>query len=132
MMTFWMMIMNRDAIVICHGSLASGFKSNIETILGKCDNLHAFSNDDIDISDLINKIRVFIDTNHITNPYFFVDLKGGSCWKAAKLLMKEFDKSFLISGLNIAVLIKFLSVSDEEFSLEWLLERGKQSLMGEK
>jgi mannose/fructose-specific phosphotransferase system component IIA len=50
-----------------------------------------------------------LERHHGGDHFIFVDLRGGSCWRVAKMLVKEYPALKVISGVNIPMLVSFLS-----------------------
>lgn len=121
-------------IVLCHGSLATGLIDNVDQIMGDTERLHPFTNAEKSIPEMVDELTAFIDAYHIQRIVFFVDLRGGSCWRVAKQLAKDRDAP-VISGVNIPMLIQFLSDSDESETAaaltKRLTEKAQAAIIGE-
>ena len=130
------MIMNKYlAIVICHGDLANSLKNNVKQLFGEVNQLHTFTNTDKSIEILFQEIQETLALHQDFTPIFFVDLRGGSCWRVAKQLSKDHADRFVLSGVNTAMLIQFLTKSAEldnvkEFC-DLMVEKSRQAILGE-
>lgn len=119
-----------EGIIICHGQLAFELIKTVDKILGNAKGLHPFSNDLIAPEVLYNQVIECIKENKIVKFVIMVDLRGGNCWKVAKMLNREFPATKLLSGVNIPMLVSFLtkrenaSVADLEKILEQDTHRG--------
>lgn len=93
--------------IITHGNLAEELNIVAQKLLPNPIKVLAFSNQ----KDTIEKIRqdaLSIINNHKPEKLIvFVDLLGGSCWHAAMGLKKEFENTFIFTGVNIPMLISF-------------------------
>ena len=122
-----------DAIglIVCHSTLAQSLFSVVTSIMGHTDQLVAFSNEDKSLDTLKDEIQTYIDEQHISKVVFFVDLKGGSCWSASRQILQKID-AVAISGINVPMLINFLSKKDNYSSLselaDFLSESSKNSI----
>ena len=96
-------------IIICHGQLAGALLDAAEKILGKEDHVYAFSNDDISSKTLYLNVRKAAAAHQPHKIVVMVDLKGGSCWTAGKVLARDFPDIKVLSGVNIPMLLSFLS-----------------------
>jgi mannose/fructose-specific phosphotransferase system component IIA len=131
------MIMNKYlGVIVCHGDLAQGLISASTATFGKTDLLISFTNTNKAIPDLIEDIKKTLLSYPNLQPLFMVDVKGGSCWRAAKMIIKELNTGYLISGVNLTIVVNFLSkyeeIINEEFIQSLLIERAKLAIMGEK
>lgn len=96
-------------IIICHGQLAFELINTVKKLLGEAKQLYPFSSDFLAPETLYDQVCETIKQNGIENIFIMVDLRGGNCWKVAKLLSNEFPGLKLLSGVNIPMLISFLS-----------------------
>lgn len=98
-----------SGIIICHGRLAFELVNSVGKILGQADQIFPFSNDDLTPQDLYTLVKERIAEEGIEQMYAFVDLRGGSCWRVAKMLARDYPELKIASGVNIPMLISFLS-----------------------
>lgn len=96
-------------IIICHGPLAGALLGAAEKILGKEDNVYTFSNHDLSSKALYLSVRKVAAAHQPHKIVVMVDLKGGSCWTAGKVLARDFPDIKVLSGVNIPMLLSFLS-----------------------
>jgi mannose/fructose-specific phosphotransferase system component IIA len=130
-----MMLNNLLPIIICHGNLADGLKSAFDNVMGQKDVFAAFTNYNKNIEFLKNEILTYINASSEKIPVYFIDLKGGSCWKTAKILQKETKKGMIINGVSLPVLINFISKVNEIKTIDdiekIILAKSRQSMSGE-
>lgn len=96
-------------VVICHGLLAFELVNAVQKILGHSDNLYPFSNDNLAPPVIYQNIVEIIKKKNTSQIILMVDLRGGSCWTVAKMLTREYPQSKVISGVNISMLVSFLT-----------------------
>ena len=129
-----MKIMNK-ALVICHGDMAFGLVSAINKILGDNGRLFALTNTDKSIPDLLTEVEEIISENDIEQPIFFADLRGGSCWRVAMQIIKKNKRGIVFSGVNLPMLVKFLtnyeSLDTFDKLKENLVAETTKTIMGE-
>lgn len=99
-------------LVICHGNLAFEFVNAVEKILGNTDSLYPFTNENLSPETLYNHLVSFLRKQEGDEVIIMADLRGGSCWTVAKMLSHEFPKIHVISGVNLPMLISFLTKRD--------------------
>lgn len=108
-------------IVICHDQLAFALLAAAEKIFGPAENVFAFSNDQLEAKSLSETIAKEIFDISERNMIIMVDLRGGSCWKAAKLLARDLPNIRILSGVNVPMLVSFLCKRNQ-FAFEELPE----------
>lgn len=96
-------------IIICHGQLAFELINTIKKLLGDVKHVHPFSSDFLAPETLQNQVSEAIKQSSLKDIIIMVDLRGGNCWKIGKLLSNEFPELRLLSGVNIPMLISFVS-----------------------
>ncbi len=108
-------------ILICHGQLAFELIKTTEKILGPADSLLPFSNDGLSPETLYSKVADALGEKQIKAAVIMVDLRGGSCWKVAKMINKEIPTSKVLSGVNIPMVVSFLT-KHKQLSFNELVE----------
>ena len=123
------------AFIICHGDLAEGLLSGVKAIFGETDKFIACSNKTKSIPELLHEVKGIIADYSISEPVFFVDLRGGSCWRTAMQIVKELKSGIVFSGTNLPMLVTYLSKSEECSSLielkETILSQTSKTFFGE-
>lgn len=100
-------------LLICHKNLAFELVETAQSILGHHDNLYPFSNETDAPAQLLKRIKDFIDS--LENPseiVIMVDLRGGNCWSVSRMLCYSNPEYHLISGVNLPMVLSFLSKRD--------------------
>ncbi|MCK6621868.1 MAG: hypothetical protein HUU32_20855 [Calditrichaceae bacterium] len=100
-------------IVICHSLLAFELVNAAQKILGRTEFLYPFSNDNMAPGMILQNLTDTLKRNESRQIIAMVDLRGGSCWAAAKMLTREFPETRVLSGVNIPMLISFLTKRDK-------------------
>lgn len=96
-------------ILICHGNLASEFLNTVQKFLGTTDAVYSFSNDKLSPEVLYQNIWKIVEKHPSAQFLVMVDLKGGNCWKIARMISHAHSQVKVLSGLNIPMLISFLT-----------------------
>ena len=116
---------NYLSVIITHANLAAELKEASQKLLPSDIPILTYSNQkqDIDdiVSDVIGKIKEFNPEKMV----IFVDLVGGSCWRAAMCIKKGRQNVAVLAGINIPGLVSFATNVDR---LDWpeLLEKIEQ------
>lgn len=100
-------------IIICHRLLAFELVNAVQKILGHTEYVYAFSNDNLAPQMIYENIIDVIKKNNANKIIAMVDLRGGSCWTVAKMITREFPQMKVISGVNVPMLISFLTKRDK-------------------
>ncbi len=107
-----------SCLVLSHGKVAEAHVEACGRILGECNNLYTLGCDDLTPKALCENITHLIETRNLKDGLFiFVSLRGGSCWNAAARVAREYDKVELISGLNLPLVLSFVS-KNAKYSFE--------------
>ena len=123
------------AIVVTHGDFANGVVSALEKIMGEQRELFTFSNNCKAVEELGKEIKKLIEEENIEIPVFFVDIKGGSCWRTAKLIQRELGCGIVFSGVNLPMLVQYVSknktIRTEEELINIVIEGSQKAISGE-
>ena len=104
-------------LLVGHSDIGEGIVRALESISGDVDNFFYISNEGLSTNELIEKIKSFSDDHQEEGLLIFVDLFGGSCWRASK--MAKLNGTRIISGANLPMLLSFIN-KRELFSLDEL------------
>jgi PTS system mannose-specific IIA component len=121
-------------IILTHGDLGSALKRTLEGIMGKQEWLSVISNSGLGREELLAALTGKVNQERDKDGMIiFVDMFGTSCWQTAKKAVAEAgggpDKSVLITGVNLPMLVKFFS-QRQTLPIEELVPLVKQE--GEK
>ncbi len=97
-------------IILTHGPMGTATIEAAETILGKTDNLVGISTMGHSLKSLVEKLKEVISAKNWHQGFILmVSLKGGTCWNAAVALARENANIKIVSGVNLAMTISFLT-----------------------
>ena len=109
-------------IVITHGDIGSALIHAAETILGEADNIYGLSTKSLSLIDINTMLKDrILAQNWEDGTIIMVSLLGGSCWNSAVGITKQFSKIEVVSGVNLTMVISFLSKRNQ-FSLPKLVD----------
>ncbi|MFO7809771.1 MAG: hypothetical protein R6V47_00155 [Candidatus Delongbacteria bacterium] len=106
--------MNNKLLIVTHGEFGASIIDVARKIIGSiCDECVFFlSNEGLSTSELSQKISEFIDTDPDSNYIIATDFPGGSCFIASKRVSSRKKNASTISGLNLSMLLSFLTKKD--------------------
>jgi len=103
-------------LIIAHERLGESIIGALDSISGTPKLIHAVSNNGMSTSQLVEKIQAC--TVKMPEGYVvFVDVYGGSCWRAAKMAVTA--NFHIVTGVNLPMLLSFVNKRDK-FSFEEL------------
>ena len=109
--------------------MSAGLMEAVESICGPVSDIRILSNEGLSTRDLSDKIHECAAGMN-TPVLIFVDIYGGSCWRAAK--MARVQDSRILSGVNLPMLLSFVnkrdSVAHEDLPAV-LTEDGKRGII---
>lgn len=95
--------------VIGHRDISNAFAAVLDSISGHVTDIYFFSNEGLSTGELAEAVKkTASDSDEGT--IIFVDLYGGSCWRAAK--QAKLPKSHVVSGFNLPMLLSFINKRD--------------------
>jgi mannose/fructose-specific phosphotransferase system component IIA len=97
-------------LVIAHKKAGDALLTSLGGIYGDYENLYGLSNEGCSTNELADKIRDEFSFLLGTEVFIFVDIYGGSCWRAAKLA--KLPRCHIMSGFNLPMLLSFLNKRD--------------------
>ena len=101
-------------LTISHGQIAQAFLDAAKQITGECSDIYCLNCDRDTPKALYDKITHLIESENLKDGLFIlVSLRGGSCWNAAAKVAKEYEKVELISGLNLSILLSFITKREQ-------------------
>jgi len=97
-------------LVISHGKIAQASLDAAIQITGDCSGLYSLDCDLDTPKTLYNKITHLIESENLKGGlYILVSLRGGSCWNVAAKVAKEYEKVEVLSGLNLSIVLSFIT-----------------------
>lgn len=99
------------ALIVTHGSLGREFREIAFQMAGAQDGVDVLSNSDAAVDGLVSSVERWLAER--SGPAFlFVDLFGGSCSFACETLRKKRPDTWLVTGVNLPMLVDFLHNRD--------------------
>lgn len=97
-------------IVLTHGQISSTLIQAAKAILGEVDHVYDLSITNQSMSRIISDLeQIVFSQNWDEGIIIMVSLKGGSCWNSAVNLARKFPQIEVVSGVNLIMLISFIS-----------------------
>ncbi len=94
------------AIIVGHQDMSSGLVGAVESITGPLNDICSLSNRGLSTKELADKIRECACSGN-QQTLIFVDIYGGSCWRAAK--MAQVQDWRILTGVNLPMLLSFVN-----------------------
>jgi len=107
---------NYICLVITHGNLAFELNEVAQKFLPIDIPVYLFSNKKDSIEKIIQDAEKKIKESGPDKIIVFVDLVGGSCWRAAVGLKRDHDNIAIVGGVNLPA---FVSLATNINRLEW-------------
>jgi mannose/fructose-specific phosphotransferase system component IIA len=94
-------------IIVAHKDAAQGILRSLAGMYGEVGLLAALSNEGLSTNEMSERIFEASGSAGDDGVCVFVDVYGGSCWRAAKLA--RLPKAHVITGFNLPMLLSFVS-----------------------
>jgi len=129
------------ALVMTHGQIGHELVNVVEMILGPVEGLEAMSNHGLSGGDLQDKVGSWLGftgptDDSLENPVppavIFIDDFGGSCGTAAQLCCGQRTGTAIISGVNLAMLLGFVTWredNDLDELVGQIVKKGRDSIV---
>jgi mannose/fructose-specific phosphotransferase system component IIA len=98
-------------MVVAHKKVGDAVLHALEGIYGTFGNFKVLSNEGCSTKELADKIREECSFFTDREVCIFIDVYGGSCWRAAKLA--KLPVCHILSGFNLPMLLSFLQKRDQ-------------------
>ncbi|GAB4184662.1 MAG: PTS sugar transporter subunit IIA [Calditrichia bacterium] len=102
----------KHAIVITHKNLGHSLLEALVAITGNRDYLDAISNENMSLDSLIDSIEQKVTVIGDHPVYLMVEFKGGSPYLASRKVAMKHKNVYLLSGVNLPMLISFVMKKD--------------------
>lgn len=97
-------------VILTHGPMGPAIIKAAESILGNVDSVFELSTTNFSLNDICDTLKAKIKSeNWKDGTVIMVSLKGGSCWNAAVTTARQFTGIEVVSGVNLAMFISFLT-----------------------
>lgn len=120
-----------QALVLTHGAIGSELIKVVEMILGPVPGLTAQSNHGLSAKQLAEKVSAWLAELDDDGGLVLIDDYGGSCASAAMLGGASADRTVLIGGVNLAMLLAFVTWRDElgrQELAQRVVDKGRQAV----
>ncbi|MFH1842802.1 MAG: hypothetical protein ABIF77_06305 [bacterium] len=123
-----------QGLVITHGKLGSELIKVVGQVMGMVGDLTDLSNEGLSALTLQTEIACWLDRAEVTaaGAILFIDDFGGSCASSAQLACGEQSQVVILSGVNLAMLLAFVSWRESlplpELS-QRLVEKGRSAIV---
>ena len=95
-----------SGLIIGHRDFSRAIVDAVEAITGCKGYIEYISNEGLSTDELSAEIKAKCDKNLNENIVLFVDVYGGSCWRAAK--KAKAPNVHIVTGLNLPMLLSFV------------------------
>ncbi len=104
----------KKGVVIAHGPLGAAYIEAAKTIMGTDEGLFALSVTDMSVQEIASRLSSIVkDTrDDVDGIIIMACLRGGSSWNVSAAVTRDLPKVRLISGVNLAMLLTFLTKRD--------------------
>lgn len=97
-------------LLLSHGKLAEAYLDAAIRIVGEREGLYAINCEDLAPEALYERVAHLIQSERFEDGLFIlVGLRGGSCWNVGARIARDYPRVELLSGVNLAMLLSFLS-----------------------
>lgn len=123
------------ALVITHGNIGAELVRVTGLILGPVEGLASLSNSGRSLADLRDAIAAWLaegEAAGATGALVFVDDYGGSCATAAQLACGQDPRRAILSGVNLAMLLGFLTWRENDEFAELvgrIVRKGREAII---
>lgn len=93
-------------LIVGHRDFGKAIINAAESISGCTERIEYVSNEGLSTNELADKIKVLCNRDCDEGVVLFVDVYGGSCWRAAK--MAKTSNAHIVTGLNLPMLLSFV------------------------
>lgn len=119
-------------ILVSHGKLALGMKDTLQLIVGPRDDVIAFeAYEDGKDNEFIGQINKLVSDNATEKFVVITDVLGGSVNNEMTSLLKENKNMFLITGMNLPLVITLATKTGEVNSkfIDSIVKEGKKGVI---
>ena len=101
-------------LIISHGKIAQAYIDVCRQMVGRSDSLFTLDCSILTVKDLYKEMRSLLEKEKLSDGLIIlVSLRGGSCWNVAAKISKEYPNVEVISGLNLPLILSFLTKKDK-------------------
>jgi len=116
----------KQGVVIAHGPLGAAYIEAAKTIMGSDEGLFSLSVTDMSVEEIASRLGSIVNETRedVDGIVIMACLRGGSSWNVSAAVAKDKPHVRLVSGVNLAMLLTFLTRRDV-LSLDELAEKLK-------
>ena len=113
----------KHAVLITHGPIGNAIVDAVRGIIGMEDGLHTLSVTDMSVAEITQRLLAVVNgpEEKREGVVIMASLKGGSCWNVAVSVARNKPKVAVLSGVNLAMVLSFMT-KREALPLEELAE----------
>ncbi len=101
-------------LVISHGKIAQAYIDVCKQVVGTSDSVFTLDCSKLTAKDLYKEMLSLLEREKLSDGLIIlVSLRGGSCWNVAAKISKEYPNVEVISGLNLPLILSFLTKKDK-------------------
>ena len=109
-----------DGLIVGHGDYSESLIRALSLISGETSGVTGISNEGKSTNDLSDEIKASMEKSPEKECIVFVDIYGGSCWRAA--MMAKTEHSRVITGVNLPMLLSFVNKRQNLTTIQELSE----------
>jgi mannose/fructose-specific phosphotransferase system component IIA len=120
-----------SGIIVTHAGLAEALRAAAARIAGDTSAIGVVSNEGLGAEPLLAEIRAALARTGVAGTVVFTDMGGGSCTTAVQLVLREFPRVRLVTGVNLPMLVDFVlrrAELDLDAMVTRLVQRGQISI----
>ncbi len=104
----------KQGILLTHGPVGDAMIEAVRTIMGIDEGLYAISVTNMSITEIASRLRALVTAPAAEQDGVLImaSLRGGSCWNVSVGIAKEYPGIKVLSGLNLAMVLSFISKRD--------------------
>ena len=101
-------------LIISHGQIARAYIDVCRQMVGTADSLFTLDCSKLTAKDLYKEMLRLLEKEKLSDGLIIlVSLRGGSCWNVAVKISKQYPNVEVISGLNLPLILSFLTKKDK-------------------
>jgi mannose/fructose-specific phosphotransferase system component IIA len=120
------------ALVLTHGNLGAELVRVVELILGPVPGMEAMSNANRSAPELQKAVAAWLEVGESDEgEIIMIDDYGGSCASAALIACGEAPRREVVSGVNLAMLLGFVTWrerGDHEEVVQRIVQKGREAI----
>jgi mannose/fructose-specific phosphotransferase system component IIA len=120
-----------SGIIVTHAGLAESLRAAAARIAGDVTGIEVVSNEGLGAEPLLAEIRAALQRGPDGDVIVFTDMGGGSCTTAVQMVLREFPRVRLVTGVNLPMLVDFVlrrGEMDLDSMVARLVQRGQISI----